>query len=123
MSTQILLVSGSLQRASANRAVLDVAREALASQLGVRVIESDELRAIPAFNPDDQERATDAVNTFRRQIGEADAVLFAVPEYAAALPGALKNALDWVVGSGELYGTLAAVVSAGTTGGPTLGSS
>ncbi len=33
------------------------------------------------------------------------------------MPGVLKNALDWVVGSGELYGKPVALISAGTTGG------
>ncbi|WP_083653669.1 NADPH-dependent FMN reductase [Deinococcus marmoris] len=36
----------------------------------------------------------------------ADAVLIACPEYAHGLPGAFKNALDWVVGSGEMSGKL-----------------
>jgi chromate reductase len=31
-----------------------------------------------------------------RQIGEADAVLIATPEYNKSIPGGLKNALDWV---------------------------
>ena len=35
---------------------------------------------------------------------DADAVWIATPEYAGGMPGALKNALDWLVGSGELYG-------------------
>jgi chromate reductase, NAD(P)H dehydrogenase (quinone) len=32
----------------------------------------------------------------RDQIAGADAVLFATPEYNASVPGALKNALDWI---------------------------
>ncbi len=44
-------------------------------------------------------------------------MVVSTPEYAAALPGALKNALDWVVGSGDLYGKPVALISAGTTGG------
>src|SRR5262249_2302822 len=39
------------------------------------------------------------------------------PEYAGAIAGALKNALDWLVGSGELYRKPVAVLSAGTSGG------
>lgn len=34
----------------------------------------------------------------------ADGVVFSTPEYAHGVPGALKNSLDWVVGSGELVG-------------------
>jgi NAD(P)H-dependent FMN reductase len=34
-------------------------------------------------------------------VRDAEGVIFSVPEYAHGLPGALKNALDWLVGSGE----------------------
>jgi NAD(P)H-dependent FMN reductase len=33
----------------------------------------------------------------------SDAVLISSPEYAHGVPGSLKNALDWLVRSGELY--------------------
>jgi NAD(P)H-dependent FMN reductase len=61
---------------------------------------------------------SDVVATFRRHIAEADAVIIAAPEYAGSLAGSVKNALDWVVGSGELYEKPVGVLSAGTTGGP-----
>jgi chromate reductase len=31
-------------------------------------------------------------------------LMFCTPEYAGALPGSLKNLLDWTVGGGEIYG-------------------
>jgi NAD(P)H-dependent FMN reductase len=43
--------------------------------------------------------------------------MIAAPEYAGGLAGALKNALDWIVGSGELYSKPVVVLSAGTSGG------
>ncbi|HJW09116.1 MAG TPA: NAD(P)H-dependent oxidoreductase, partial [Holophagaceae bacterium] len=39
---------------------------------------------------------------WRDALSAADAVLLCTPEYAHGMPGVLKNALDWVVGSGEL---------------------
>jgi NAD(P)H-dependent FMN reductase len=50
-------------------------------------------------------------------VNAADVVLVAAPEYAGAVAGAVKNAFDWLVGSGELYRKPVAVLSAGTSGG------
>jgi NAD(P)H-dependent FMN reductase len=44
----------------------------------------------------------------------AHVVLVATPEYAGAVAGAVKNAFDWLVGSGEMYRKPVAVLSAGT---------
>ena len=41
-----------------------------------------------------------------------DAVLISSPEYAHGVPGALKNALDWLVGSGELIDKPIALINA-----------
>jgi NAD(P)H-dependent FMN reductase len=43
-------------------------------------------------------------------------VLFCVPEYAGTLPGSFKNALDWTVGTGELYGRPVAWINAAAVG-------
>ena len=50
-----------------------------------------------------------------RALCESDAVLIASPEYGFSLPGALKNAIDWVIGSGELERKVVAITAA-TTG-------
>jgi chromate reductase len=113
---RVLLVCGSLQRTSANRAALDVARAALSAS-GVEVSAFGGLGSIPALNPDRGDDPGEAVLGFRAEIGAADAVLIAAPEYAGAVAGVVKNALDWVVGSGEFYGKPVALLSAGTTGG------
>jgi chromate reductase len=39
-------------------------------------------------------------------------VLIASPEYGHSLPGALKNGIDWVIGSGELERKVVAITSA-----------
>ncbi|NOX29443.1 MAG: NAD(P)H-dependent oxidoreductase [Actinobacteria bacterium] len=115
-TTRVLLICGSLQTRSTNRASLAVVGERLTTN-GAIVRTADWLGSIKPFNLDYQDDPGDAVVAFRTAILEADAVVVATPEYAAAIPGMLKNALDWVVGTGELYSKPIAVVSAGTTGG------
>lgn len=113
MITRVLTVCGSLQRVSANRSALDVAHRFLAD-----IAEVDgysDLSKLPAFNPDVD--ANDVVIDWRARLAGVDAVLLASPEYAGAIAGTLKNALDWIVGSGELYTKAVAVMSAGTSGG------
>jgi NAD(P)H-dependent FMN reductase len=58
------------------------------------------------------EPAPPAVADLRARLGTAEAVLIASPEYAHEMPGVLKNALDWLVSSGELYGKRVAVLCA-----------
>jgi NAD(P)H-dependent FMN reductase len=113
---RVLLVCGSLQRSSANRAALDVAGAALSAS-GVEVNAFEGLGSIPPLNPDRGDEPGEAVLALRTDIADADAVLIAAPEYAGGIAGVLKNALDWIVGSGNLYGKPVALLSAGSTGG------
>lgn len=72
-----------------------------------------ELAELPPFNPDlDVDRAPATVTRFRAQLHACDAVLISSPEYAHGVPGVLKNALDWVVGSGELVDKPIALINA-----------
>src|SRR4051812_1944935 len=99
---RFLAVSGSLRAGSSNAALLGAA--ALLLPPGHALTHFGGIGALPAFNPDDDvEPAPPAVEAWRQALREADAVLISSPEYAHGVPGALKNALDWVVGSGELY--------------------
>ena len=52
----------------------------------------------------------------RRQIADADAVLFCTPEYAGTLPGSFKNLLDWTVGGGEMDGKPVAWINVAAPG-------
>ena len=107
----ILAVSGSLSAESSNSALLQLVRQHAAPPNRVELF--DALDDIPNFSPDrDQQPAPDAVAALRASVRGADAVLLATPEYAGGMPGVLKNALDWLVGSGELYGKPVVVVSA-----------
>jgi NAD(P)H-dependent FMN reductase len=113
---RLLTVCGSLQARSANRAALDAA-SLVAVAAGASVVPFQRLAAIPAFDADRAEEPIGVIDEWRGQVHTADAVLVATPEYAGAVAGAVKNAFDWLVGSGDLYRKPVAVLSAGTSGG------
>ncbi len=104
---RVLAVSGSLRAGGSNNAVLDAAR--LLAPPGVDVVRWAGLRALPAFDPDldtgDPALLPAAAAAWRAEVGAADALLISSPEYAHGIPGSLKNALDWLVGSVEFPGT------------------
>ncbi len=90
---RVLGISGSLRRDSHNRRLLRAAAALLPP--GAEFVELDGLKAIPAFDEDDEHAPAAAVERWREQIAGADALLFATPEYNSSIPGALKNAIDW----------------------------
>ncbi|HEY4344591.1 MAG TPA: NADPH-dependent FMN reductase [Parvibaculum sp.] len=98
---RFVAISGSLRRVSSNTALLEAAAE-LAPE-GVEIALYDGIGALPHFNPDiADDDAPASVAAFRAALAASDGVIFSTPEYAHGLPGVLKNALDWVVGSSEL---------------------
>jgi chromate reductase, NAD(P)H dehydrogenase (quinone) len=97
----IVAISGSLRRDSINSAALRAA--AVAARNGLVVTIDDSVRALPHFSPDVEQSPPEAVRRFREACTDAGGLLFAVPEYTFGIPGAFKNALDWLVGSGSLY--------------------
>lgn len=120
---KILAISGSLRRDSHNTALLRAA--AGRTPAGVELEPWDGLKAVPPYDEDDDpssERtdaatAPAAVTALRSAIAGADAVLFSTPEYNHSVPGALKNALDWVsrpVAENPLRNKPVAVVGAST---------
>ena len=115
--TRLLTVCGSLQTVSMNRAALTVAHAHARAFDDVTVDDFDRLADLPPLNPDRIDDSGPHVEDWRQRLGLADVVLIASPEYAGSLAGSLKNALDWIVGSGELYAKPVAVLSAGTSGG------
>jgi len=111
--THLLTISGSLRAGSSNATLLAAA--ALVAPASLTVSSYDALAALPAFNPDIEEAATPVpapVAHWRAALTGADAILISSPEYAHGMPGALKNALDWVVGSGELVGKPVGILNA-----------
>lgn len=99
---QLLAISGSLRAASSNTTLLSAA--STLTPEGVTVLVYRGLGDLPHFNPDlDTESVQCAVKNFRSRLRESAGVILSTPEYARGVPGVLKNALDWLVASGELY--------------------
>ena len=109
--SRILAISGSLRSASSNTTLIQAVAQ-LAPK-GVEVVIYRDLATLPPFNPDlDGAAPLPAVDAFRSELERSDGLLISSPEYAHGVPGVLKNALDWVVGSGELIDKPIALVNA-----------
>ncbi len=106
-----LAISGSLRATSSNTILLQAAA-ALAPPY-VQVARYEGLDDLPHFNPDmDGDSPHPTIIDFRQRLREADAVLICSPEYAHGVPGVLKNALDWIVSSGEFTDKPTALIMA-----------
>jgi chromate reductase len=92
---KVLGISGSLRRDSYNTKLLRNAEELLPPDVDFVLYEG--LKGVPPYDEDDDlQPAPPPVAALRRAVAEADAILFSTPEYNSSVPGALKNALDWV---------------------------
>jgi chromate reductase len=89
----VLGIAGSLRRDSHNLRLLRAAAALLPPE--VELVEFTALKAIPPFDEDDEGAPGAAVEQWRKQLVQADALLFATPEYNSSIPGTLKNAVDW----------------------------
>lgn len=107
---KILAISGSLRKNSYNSALLRAMIKLAPENVSVEFFYG--LGELPLFNPDSEELEIPSVIHFRNQLASHDGIVIASPEYAHGVTGAMKNALDWVVGSGELVYKPVAVINA-----------
>ena len=71
-----------------------------------------------AVNPDiDIDPPPAPVAKLRAALAAADGFVISTPEYAHGLPGAFKNALDWIVSSGEFTDKPVLLINASASGG------
>src|SRR3712207_4618726 len=92
---RLLAVSGSLRAGSHNTDLLRAAEEVAPAGVDVELWEG--LKDVPPYDADDDvQPAPAAVEALREAVRQADALIFATPEYNSSVPGQLKNALDWV---------------------------
>jgi chromate reductase len=90
---RILGISGSLRKASYNTALLRAAAEVAPPDVSLELYTS--LEDLPPFNEDREADPPARVQQLRRDIGDADALLIATPEYNTTMPGQVKHLIDW----------------------------
>ena len=91
---RIIGIAGSLRKASYNGALLRAA--AAAAPNGFEV-ELGSIAGIPLYDGDvETQGVPEAVAALKDKIAGADGLLICTPEYNNAMPGVLKNAIDWL---------------------------
>lgn len=115
---KVLGISGSLRRDSHNTKLLRAAAELLPPGAELELWEG--LKTVPAYDADDDYGLVgrpESLRSLDEAIRDADVVLVSTPEYNHSIPGALKNALDWLsrpLAQSPLRGKPVAVVGAST---------
>ncbi|RYY27011.1 MAG: NADPH-dependent oxidoreductase [Chitinophagaceae bacterium] len=107
----LLIIPGSLR---ANSSTHNIIRFVLQHIHAETKTVFDGTGQLPHFN--DEEAPPAVVKEWRALVNNATAILIVTPEYAYGVPGTLKNALDWLVGSGNISGKPAGLITAATGG-------
>ncbi|MFM8779679.1 MAG: NADPH-dependent FMN reductase [Acidimicrobiaceae bacterium] len=106
INKQIIVISGSLRKASFTTAVCRVlVKEMNETQKAsadnkIEFVLRDYVRELPLYDGDqdispDTETPPAVVVDFRRELSEAHAIIIGTPEYNYNVPGGLKNVIDW----------------------------
>ena len=87
----VAVLVGSLRQGSYNRQLARALPALAPPEFAFHQVEIGDL---PLYNQDDDENQAEPVRRMKREIAEADALLFVTPEYNRSIPGVLKNAID-----------------------------
>ena len=112
MSIKIVAISGSLRADSYNTKLLRAFKNLASSDVDIDILNISNL---PLFNEDLEANFPQVAWDLKKKIEEADAVIFASPEYNRGITSALKNAVDWASrpwGKNSFEGKVVAVTGA-----------
>ncbi|RLQ89565.1 NADPH-dependent FMN reductase [Notoacmeibacter ruber] len=91
-----LAISGSARRASTNTAMLRTIQQMSPAEVVIDLLSP--VNSLPVFSPDlEGENTPPEIERLLAAIETADGLIFASPEYVRAIPGGLKNLIDWLV--------------------------
>ena len=111
---RVLGVSGSLRKSSFNTGLLRAGQEIASEGMEITIFD---IRDLPFYDGDVEAQGDPGpVAELKSAIRDAEAVLFATPEYNWGTSGALKNAIDWASRDreeGSLMGKPATIIGAG----------
>ena len=92
----VFAIIGSAQQDSSNLKLVQFLAKHFSGTLHIEVF--DELRKLPHFDAvQTLEHAPAMIESVRKKIEDADAVLISSPEYVFSIPAGLKNLLEWCV--------------------------
>lgn len=109
---KILAIPGSLRTDSSSYELLKIISQRIPKDFSFEIYSA--VGSLPHFNG--SENPPESVNHFQKKISDATGILICTPEYAFGVPGALKNALDWTVASGEFVNKPVALITASSQG-------
>jgi len=89
---QVGFFVGSLATASINRTLSKALIRLAPEQLKLEEIP---IKDLPLYSSDYDANYPPVARALKDQIATSDAILFVTPEYNRAIPGGLKNAIDW----------------------------
>lgn len=115
---KVAVIVGSLRKESLNRKLAQAFEETAPKGVDFEYVDISKL---PLFNQDMESDFPKSALTMKKQLEDADGLLFVTPEYARSIPGVLKNAIDWSTrpwGNNSLNGKVIGITGAtpGSTG-------
>lgn len=98
MTIRVKAIIGSTSATSYNRRLVNFMKKRYADQLDISLVSIND---VEMFSIDTESEPPANAHAFKEDVKDSDAVLFAVPEYNFSIPGAMKNAIDWLSRGGE----------------------
>ena len=90
---KVVALVGSLRNDSYNMQLVKTIEKRYSHLFDVEVAD---IGSLPFYNEDDEKTPSEAVQSFKKKITEANAVLICTPEFNWSISGVLKNALEWL---------------------------